>query len=80
MTLVIVTRSVWKCGKSFFSPLLSRIIVTRASSVPHLMRSLRRFDLSVYACPRTREIARRIEDLPAPFGPQIRFSPASSGT
>lgn len=54
--------------------------VILASSVPHLMRSLNRLDRSVYAWPRTTEIARRIDDLPAPFGPQMRFSPGSRGT
>ena len=80
ITLVTVTRSVWKFGKGLFSPLLSRIKVTLASSVPHFMRSLSRFDLSVYACPRTTEIASRMDDLPAPLGPQIKLSPGSNGT
>ena len=50
---------------------MTRVIL--ASSVPHLIRSLSLFDLSVYAWPNTIEIARRIDDFPAPFGPQIKI-------
>ena len=59
--------------------LLSNISETLAISLPLLIRSLSFLDRSVYACPNATEIARRTDDLPAPFGPTMRFRPWLSG-
>gem|GEM_PF-2453389 len=57
---------------------MSRRSVTLAWSLPCLTSSLSLRDLSVWLWPMARDIARSIEDFPAPFGPRITFSPGAS--